>query len=203
MRYSPDASTPCGWTAASNSCDTAVSMTSRELLRICRSARRRPAEDDRNRAPQAVVAVWRTSQAEDVTTRAAGVACHRVIVAESEVAHLTKILGRETRVHRCVEAVLRQIPTAAARHPCRLGQPFLDSPVVAPLHALADIEVAQVVPQDRSDPEDRVMDLSLDIDKQRVVPGPGVGPGHEEQIGVAVGADALVRLCSVGPLLGQ
>src|SRR6476661_7486129 len=137
MRYSPDAAIPCGWTAASNSCDTAVSMTSRELLRICLGARRRPP-----RMVEIAPAGCRGCLAADISgrrrdRRRGGVVRHGLVVAESEVPHLTKILCREARVHRCVEPVLRQIPAAAPRHPGRLGEPLLDPPVVAPLHVRA------------------------------------------------------------------
>ena len=75
--------------------------------------------------------------------------------------------------------------------------------VVAPLDVGAHVEVAQVVPQDRGDPRDGVVDLALDEDQQRVVPRPRVGSGHEEQVRVAVRVDALVRLCAAGPFVGQ
>ena len=130
-------------------------------------------------------------------------ACRGFVVAESEVPHLTKILGGEARVHRGVEAVLGQIPAAAARHPGRLGQPLLNPPVVASLHVLADVEVAQVVPQDRGDPADGVVDLSLHVDEQRVVSRSGVRSRHQEQVRVAVRVDALVGLRTVDPLVGE
>src|SRR5689334_12409618 len=111
MRYSPDASMPCGWTVASNSCDTADSMTSREPLRICRSARRTLA-----RIVEIAPAGCRGCLAEDMSGRLCCLASRvRDVVPEPEVLHLTKILGRKAWVHRGVEAVLGEVPAAAAR----------------------------------------------------------------------------------------
>ena len=53
---------------------------------------------------------------------------------------------------------------------------------MATLDLFAHIEVAQVVVEDGGDTAHRVVELAFDVDQQRVVAGPGVGAGHEEQI---------------------
>src|SRR5215218_3176979 len=185
MRYSPDASMPCGCKVASNNCETADSTTSREPVRICRSARRTPP-----RIVEIAPAGCRGCLLPDMSSRRrdrwCGGARPRLIVGEPEIPHLTKILRGEAWVHRGVEAVLGQIPATAARHPCRLGQPLLQALVVTALHVLSDVEIAQAVPQDHGDTPHGVVDLPLHIDQKRVVARPGVRSGHEEQIRVAV-----------------
>src|ERR1700754_1753401 len=109
-----------------------------------------------------------------------GPARHRLVVRVAEIAHLAKILGGETRVHRAVEALLGEIPTPATRHPGRLGEPALNVLVMAQLNVFAHIQIAQVVVEDGADAAHRVLELALDVDQQRVMTRPGIGSGHEE-----------------------
>src|SRR5882757_9144444 len=142
IRYSPDASTPCGCTAASNNCDTADSTTSRELRRICL------------RIADIAPACCRGCLAAMSGRRRDGGPCvprYRLVIPRSEVAHLSKILGGEPGVHRRVESVGGQVPTAAAAHPGRLRQPLLQLLVVAALNVGPHVEIPQVVLQDRGD----------------------------------------------------
>src|ERR1700733_1920581 len=130
MRYSPETGAPCGWrTAASKSCDTAFSMTSRECRRTRLGARRRLARTPamvpvsaREYRSEAIVAA-RSGRSADASVGGSG---DRLVVGKPEVPHLSKVLGGEPGVHRSVETVLGEIPAAATGHPRRLGEPLLD-----------------------------------------------------------------------------
>src|SRR5581483_11617293 len=109
MRYSPETLTPWGWrTAASNSCETAFSMTSRDWRRTRLGARRKLAS----------------------------------------------------------------------------------TPAMVPV-------------SDRGDATHEVVQLALDVNQQRVVAGPGVGTGHQEQIRISVHARAFVSLRATVPFGAQ
>src|ERR1700739_1520356 len=180
-------------------------MTSRDCRRTRLGARRRLA-----RTPAMVPVSARDGRSGAIVqacsgrgTDADGSLLDRVVVGEPEVPHLSKVLGGEPRVHRCVETVLGQIPTAATRHPRRLGEPLLDALVVAVLDVFAYVQVTQVVVQDGGDTAHDVVELTFDVNQQRIVAGPGVGTGHEEQVRIPVCAGTLVSLCATGPFGAQ
>ena len=132
-----------------------------------------------------------------------GVALDRGVVLHLEISHLPKILRGQSRVHRRVETICGQVPAVTARHPRGGPETLLDAAVVAVLHVGADVEIVQVVLQDGRDAGNRIVQLSLDVNEQRVMAWAGVWPGHQEQVRVAVRAGALVRLSVTGPLLLQ
>src|ERR1700753_3743126 len=102
IRYSPEALTPCGWrAAASKSCDTAVSMNSRDWRRTRLGARR-----TLYRTLAIVPGSGRDGRSGAISVRCSGrrggtrsgVVRYRVIVGEPEIPHLAKILRGEPGV---------------------------------------------------------------------------------------------------------
>src|ERR1700753_1619449 len=97
MRYSPEPRAPFGYrTAASNSCETAFSTTSRDWRRTRLGARRRFAK-----IPAMVPVSARGGRSGAIASggRAPtyGGVLDRVVIGVLEIAHLSKILGGESR----------------------------------------------------------------------------------------------------------